>query len=70
MTKIALKSGFVFDVTNLYGPDNVTAEDVKELEPIYTKAHETLMEMRKTGIMAGHLSKDGVPEEVLFPQLP
>ena len=44
MTKIALKSGFVFDVTNLYGPDNVTAEDVKELEPIYTKAHETLME--------------------------
>ena len=28
------------------------------------------MNMRKTGIMPGHLSKDGEPEEVLFPQLP
>lgn len=69
MTKIVLKSGFVLDVTNLYGAC-VTADDLNQLEPTYTKAHETLMELRKTGTMAGHLSKDGTPEEVLFPQLP
>lgn len=66
---ITLKSGFVVDVSHLYGT-NVTADDIKELEPTYQKAHETLMNMRKTGIMAGHLSKDGAPEDVLFPQLP
>ena len=70
MAKITLKSGFVFDVENLYGPGKVTEEDVKAMEPAYTKAHEAVMEMRKTGIMAGHLSKDGEPEAVLFPQLP
>lgn len=70
MAKITLKSGFVFDVENLYGPGKVTEEDVKAMEPAYTKAHEAVMEMRRTGIMAGHLSKDGEPEAVLFPQLP
>lgn len=70
MTKIALSSGFVFDVEHLYDSGNVTTQDVQEMEPIYKKAHETIMEMRQTGIMAGHLSKDGTPEEVLFPQLP
>ena len=70
MAKITLKSGFVFDVENLYGPGKVTEEDVKAMEPAYTKAHEAVMEISATGIMAGHLSKDGEPEAVLFPQLP
>ena len=70
MAKITLQSGFTFDVENLYGPGKVTEEDVKEMEPLYTKAHEAVMNMRKTGIMAGHLSKDGEPEAVLFPNLP
>lgn len=68
--QLKLKSGFTFDVGNLYGPDFVTEEEVKAFEPVYTKAHEAVMNMRKTGIMPGHLSKDGEPEEVLFPQLP
>lgn len=70
MTQLKLRSGFTFDVTNLYGPKAVTEEEVKAFEPVYTKAHEAVMNMRKTGIMPGHLSKDGEPEEVLFPQLP
>ena len=70
MTQLKLRSGFTFDVTNLYGPNAVTEEEVKAFEPVYTKAHEAVMNMRKTGIMPGHLSKDGEPEEVLFPQLP
>ncbi len=70
MERMTLPSGFVFDVEHLYGPAYVTEEEVKELAPAYQKAHESVMNMRKTGIMAGHLSKDGEPEAVLFPQLP
>ncbi len=70
MSNITLKSGFIVDVDNLYGSGKVTEEDVKEMEPVYVKAHEAVMNMRKTGIMAGHLSKDGDPEAVLFTQLP
>ena len=70
MTQLKLRSGFTFDVTNLYGPNAVTEDEVKAFAPVYTKAHEAVMNMRKTGIMPGHLSKDGEPEEVLFPQLP
>ena len=70
MTQLKLRSGFTFDVTNLYGPNAVTEAEVQAFAPVYTKAHEAVMNMRKTGIMPGHLSKDGEPEEVLFPQLP
>ncbi|KMO85722.1 glucose-6-phosphate isomerase [Megasphaera cerevisiae DSM 20462] len=70
MAKITLESGFTFDVTNLYGPDKITDEAVRAFAPVYTKAHAAMMEMRRTGLMAGHLSKDGEPEAVLFPQLP
>lgn len=70
MTNITLSSGFTFDVKNLYGSGYVTEEEVKAFEPVYTKAHEKLQEMRKTGIIDGHLSKDGEPEMVYFPQLP
>lgn len=70
MTKLTLSSGFTFDVGNLYGSGNVTEEEIKAFEPVYTKAHQDLQVMRKTGVIAGHLSKDGEPEMVYFPQLP
>ena len=57
MTQLKLRSGFTFDVTNLYGPNAVTEDEVKAFAPVYTKAHEAVMNMRKTGIMPGHLSK-------------
>ena len=42
MTQLKLRSGFTFDVTNLYGPKAVTEEEVKAFEPVYTKAHEAV----------------------------
>lgn len=70
MSSIVLKSGFTFDVTQLYNDQCVTAAEVEAFRPVYEKAHATMLELRKTGVIKGHLSKDGEPEEVLFPQLP
>lgn len=70
MPPIVLKSGFTFDVDKLYNDQAVTEADVAAFKPVYEKAHETITELHKTGIIAGHLSKDGEPEEVLFPELP
>ena len=67
---IVLKSGFTFDVTKLYNDQAVTPAEVESFKPVYEKAHQTITELHKTGVIAGHLSKDGEPEEVLFPELP
>lgn len=42
MTQLKLRSGFTFDVTNLYGPKAVTEEEVKAFEPVYTKLTKPL----------------------------
>jgi glucose-6-phosphate isomerase len=70
MAKITLDSGFVFDVENLYGPGKITERELSEFEPVYAAAHKKVLALHQTGIMEGHLSKDGEPEAVLFPQLP
>lgn len=70
MSSIVLKSGFTFDVTKLYNDQAVTPAEVESFKPVYEKAHQTITELHKTGVIAGHLSKDGEPEEVLFPELP
>ena len=67
---IKLKSGFTFDFTNLYGDGKVTESDIKEFAEAAKKAHEAVQEMRKTGVIRGHLSKDGTPEMVYFSKLP
>jgi len=67
---LELKSGFSFDYENLFGEGKVTAADLKEFEADLKKAHEAMKVMRKTGFIAGHLSKDGEPEKVLFSELP
>lgn len=68
--KIVLNSGFEFDFTNLYGSGLVEEKEVKELSAKIKSAHTAIEEMKKTGVVRGHLSKDGTPEKVLFSKLP
>lgn len=70
MNTLQLTSGFTFDYTNLYGPGKVTAEDLEEQSIAINNALAAAQLMRTTGVVKGHLSKDGEPELVLFPQLP
>lgn len=67
---LELGSGFVFDYTNLYGDGRVTRDDIKSIEQQIKKAHDAISHMRLTGVVRGHLSKDGEPEKVLFTELP
>ena len=67
---ITLPSGFSFDFENLYGENAVTPAELASLEPELKKACAAIEVMRKTGVIRGHLSKDGTPEKVLFSQLP
>ena len=64
--QLKLPSGFIFDYTNLFGEGKVTEKEL----PATKAAHEAVCHMRATGVARGHLSKDGTPELVLFPQLP
>ncbi len=71
--KLQLDSGFTFDYTHLFGEEGdgkVTAADLEGLKPALAEAHAAVAKMRETGVVRGHLSKDGTPEKVLFPQLP
>ncbi|EAX48932.1 Glucose-6-phosphate isomerase [Thermosinus carboxydivorans Nor1] len=67
---LKLPSGFCFDYANLYGEGKVTAGDVTALAARIAAAHAAVEHLRRTGQVRGHLSKDGLPEKVLFPQLP
>lgn len=69
-TVISLPLGFTFDYTNLYGEGRVTAADISALAGRLRAAHQAVEELRATGEVRGHLSKDGRPEKVLFTQLP
>ncbi len=70
MRTLQLKSGFIFDYTNLYCEGGVEEKDIKEIADKVKAAQKAAQEVRKTGIVKGHFSKDGEPELVLFPQLP
>lgn len=67
---LKLESGFTFDYDNLFGEGKVTAADMQEYAGALKKAHEAMKVMRDKGHIRAHLSKDGTPELVLFPQLP
>lgn len=67
---LKLKSGFTFDYDNLFGEGKVTKADIEAFSGELAKAHEAMNVMRKTGVIKGHLSKDGEPEKVLFSQCP
>ena len=68
--KIQLETGLVFDYQNMMGEGGVTEADVVELGGRLQDAHRAIETMRESGIIRGHLSKDGEPEKVLFSQLP
>ena len=68
--KLVLETGFTFDYENLVGSGKVTIDDVALLEEKINDAQAAIQVMRKTGVIRGHLSKDGEPEKVLFSQLP
>lgn len=65
-----LKSGFEFNYGNMYGEGKVTDTDIASLADKITAAAAAVDQMRVTGEVRGHLSKDGKPEKVLFSQLP
>lgn len=67
---LTLTSGFSFDYRNLYGVGKVTKSDVEALSEKLAAAQKAIEHMRATGVVRGHLSKDGTPEKVLFSQLP
>ena len=70
MKQVQLESGFVYDYTNMMLPGGITETDVQQLGPAISEALEAAKETRHNGVVKGHLSKDGEPELVLFPQLP
>ncbi len=69
-TAFKAKNGFIFDYGNLYGDNKVTADDLFAIKDKLLAAHQAIADMRVTGEIRGHLSKDGQPEKVLFSQLP
>lgn len=67
---ITLPSGLSFDYHNMFGEDKVNAGDIESLSVRIEAAIGAVEQIRDTGVAQGHLSKDGEPELVLFPQLP
>lgn len=63
-------TGISFDFSNLYGENKVNASDIEDIREKLEKAAQAIHLMREKGEITGHLSKDGLPEKVLFSQLP
>ncbi len=63
-------SGFTLEYENLFGEGKVTAAEIAAIHARIAEAHRAIEQMRSTGEVQGHLSKDGAPEKVLFSQLP
>lgn len=70
MTKIVLPSGFTVDATNILNDKAVSSESLLHYFPKLADAVKAAEKVRHTGVVDGHLSKDGTPEAVLFPELP
>ena len=68
--RFTLPSGFVFDVSNLYGEGWVDAEELTGLTERVQQAAEGLAQLRQAGLAKGHLSKAGSPEPVYYAWLP
>lgn len=67
---LRLGSGFELDYSNIYNESCIQERDVNNFErAIQNIWHHTNI-LRSTGFEEGHVSKDGLPEPVLFYQLP
>ena len=69
-TVLVNSTGISFDFTNLYGEGKIALTDIEELQEQINRAALAIKTMREKGEIKGHLSKDGIPEKVLFSQLP
>ena len=67
---ITLSSGFYFDYTNMLGEGRIKEQDFADNQEKVARAEKNIDQMRLTGIVPGHLSKDGTPEHVYFSRLP
>ena len=70
MRELKLSSGFILDYKDIYNEHCIQSGDVDAMVDKVREAHELAQSMRRTGVVEGHVSKDGTPEPVLFSQLP
>lgn len=67
---LRLQSGFELDYANIYNESCIQVRDVKNFERAIQNVWRHTNILRSTGFEEGHVSKDGLPEPVLFYQLP
>ena len=67
---LRLQSGFELDYANIYNESCIQERDVKNFERAIQNVWRHTNILRSTGFEEGHVSKDGLPEPVLFYQLP
>ena len=66
---IGIREGFQFQYQNLVGEGRVTEEALQALQPAMEQAVKAVRAIRSEGFSKAHLSKDGTPEHVYFPQI-
>ena len=67
---LRLQSGFELDYANIYNESCIQERDVNNFERAIQNVWRHTNILRSTGFEEGHVSKDGLPEPVLFYQLP
>ncbi|WP_273419776.1 glucose-6-phosphate isomerase [Veillonella caviae] len=67
---LRLDSGFELDYSNIYNESCIQKKDVNNFERAIQNVWRHTNILRSTGFEAGHVSKDGEPEPILFYQLP
>lgn len=70
MNVLKLDSGFEMDYGGMFAPSGLQVEDIERLADNVSDLWMATDRLVKQGMVAGHLSKDGKPEAVLFPQMP
>lgn len=63
------KNGFKVDFTQIYHETAISSKDLIENKKVIAGAAEKMNDIRKSGLLPGHTSKDGALERVLFPTL-
>ena len=67
---LRLQSGFELDYANIYNESCIQERDINNFERAIQNVWRHTNILRSTGFEEGHVSKDGLPEPVLFYQLP
>ncbi len=70
MDLLELPSGLTLDYSNCLNSHAILRDDIGRFQASIQHVMTLTEHMRKTGVVPGHLSKDGEPELVLFPKLP